>query len=105
MYDATLKNATPHTAHVVLNFLDNHGIQVMPHPPYSPDLAPCDFSLFPELKKRLRGRRFTQNSAVVKAVEAIFKQLGNEFFSNTFAKWQTRWDSCIESEGKYFESL
>ena len=46
-------NATPHTARVVLDCLDKFNIPVMPHPPYSPDLAPCDFSLFSELKKRL----------------------------------------------------
>jgi hypothetical protein len=31
---------------------------VIPYPPYSPDLAPCDFSLFPKMKLKLRGRRF-----------------------------------------------
>jgi len=31
---------------------------VIPHPPYSPDLAPCDFFLFPKLKLRMKGRRF-----------------------------------------------
>jgi hypothetical protein len=31
---------------------------IVPHPPYSPDLAPCDFALFPKLKMKLKGRRF-----------------------------------------------
>jgi hypothetical protein len=31
---------------------------VIPHPPYSPDLAPCDFFLFPKMKLKLKGRRF-----------------------------------------------
>jgi transposase len=31
---------------------------VIPHPPYSPDLAPCEFFLFPKMKLKLKGRRF-----------------------------------------------
>jgi hypothetical protein len=39
-------------------FLAKNKIAVIPHPPYSPDLAPCDFFLFPKLKLKLKGRRF-----------------------------------------------
>jgi hypothetical protein len=35
-----------------------HSIPVVPHPPYSPDLAPCDFFLFPRLKSTLNGKQF-----------------------------------------------
>jgi hypothetical protein len=38
--------------------LAKHSIPVVPHPPYSPDLAPCDFFLFPRLKSSLKGKRF-----------------------------------------------
>jgi hypothetical protein len=41
----------------VSRFLTKHKVTVLPHPPYSPDLCPCDFFLFPRLKKRLKGRR------------------------------------------------
>ena len=39
-------------------FLAKHSITVLPHPPYSPDLVPCDFFWFPMLKRPLKGRRF-----------------------------------------------
>jgi transposase len=39
-------------------FLEKHKMAVIPHPPYSPDLAPCDFFLFPKMKLKLKGRRF-----------------------------------------------
>jgi hypothetical protein len=39
-------------------FLAKHKMAVIPHPPYSPDLAPCDFFLFPKMKLKLKGRRF-----------------------------------------------
>ena len=39
-------------------FLTNNNMTVVPHPPYSPNLAPCDFFLFPKMKMKLKGRRF-----------------------------------------------
>ena len=57
-------NAPAHTSEVVKTFLENKGVELLPHPPYSPDLAPCDFWLFPNLKKHLQGRRYRSRNAV-----------------------------------------
>ncbi len=46
-------NASPHKSVPTLAFEERTGIERVPHPPYSPDLAPCDFFLFPFLKKKL----------------------------------------------------
>ena len=52
-------NNTPaHTSHLMQHFLAKHGTAQWQQPPYSPDLAPCDFFLFPRLKKVLKGHRF-----------------------------------------------
>jgi histone-lysine N-methyltransferase SETMAR len=51
-------NAPCHAALSVREFLAKHSIPVVPHPPYSPDLSPCDFFLFPRLKSTLKGKRF-----------------------------------------------
>ncbi|UYV82653.1 hypothetical protein LAZ67_22000395 [Cordylochernes scorpioides] len=51
-------NAPAHTALKISKFLQDHSTSVFPHPPYSPDLAPCDFFLFGKLKKKLKGRKF-----------------------------------------------
>ena len=48
-------NAPSHTSLVVRQFLARNQACVLNHPPYSPDLAPCDFSLFPKLKLKLKG--------------------------------------------------
>jgi histone-lysine N-methyltransferase SETMAR len=48
-------NAPVHTAEKVQRFLAKKQIQVIPHPPYSPDLAPADYFLFPTLKRELAG--------------------------------------------------
>ena len=53
-----MDNARPHTANKTMDFLASKNITLVPHPPYSPDLAPADFWLFPEAKKRLAGSSF-----------------------------------------------
>jgi histone-lysine N-methyltransferase SETMAR len=51
-------NAPSHRALVTREFLAHKGIITLLHPPYSPDLAPCDFFLFPKMKLQLQGRRY-----------------------------------------------
>jgi hypothetical protein len=51
-------NAPAHRAVTTNEFLAKHNILSLPQPPYSPDLAPCDFFLFPQLKKTMKVRRF-----------------------------------------------
>ena len=50
--------APAHTSLVVRQFLSSKNITVISHPPYSPDLAPYEFFLFPKMKLRVKGRRF-----------------------------------------------
>jgi len=51
-------NAPAHTTLSIREFLAKKNIPVLPHPLYSPDLAPCDFCLFPKLKLKLKGHHF-----------------------------------------------
>ncbi|KAI6656241.1 Mariner transposase [Oopsacas minuta] len=59
-------------------FLQNHRIGTLPHPPYSPDLAPCDFWLFPKLKDQLRGRRFFSNEELIGALFLAIEEIPKE---------------------------
>jgi transposase len=45
-----------HTSLKTTEFVTNNNMFIVPHPPYSPDLAPCDIALFPMLKMKLKGR-------------------------------------------------
>jgi hypothetical protein len=51
-------NAPAHKSAMVQEYLKESGLDVLDHPPYSPDLSPCDFWLFPRLKEMLAGNRF-----------------------------------------------
>jgi len=50
-------NAPAHMSLLVRDFLAKTSTATMPQPPYSPDLAPCDFFLFPKLKNSMKGRK------------------------------------------------
>jgi transposase len=52
-----------------VNLLKSWGWEILPHPPYSPDLAPSDFYLFPKMKKHLRGQRFHTSEDVQNEVK------------------------------------
>ncbi|UYV71282.1 GPS1 [Cordylochernes scorpioides] len=68
-------NARPHTAHVVLQFLAKHSTIQIPHPPYSPDLAPNDFFSYPILKMNLKGRKFDNVDMIQAESKATLRNL------------------------------
>ena len=51
-------NAPAHASLLICSYLAKHQTSVVPHPPYSPDLIPADFFLFPKLKTTLKGCHF-----------------------------------------------
>ena len=61
-------DAPAHTALSIREFLAKKNIPVLPHPPYSPNLAPCDFYLFSKLKSKLKGHHFGMMENIQKVV-------------------------------------
>ena len=56
--------------------------ELLPHPPYSPGLAPCDFSLFPNLEKSLAEQEFESNEEVIATTETYFADLQKTCFQS-----------------------
>jgi [histone H3]-lysine36 N-dimethyltransferase SETMAR len=98
-------NAAPHRAKLVSHFLSENGIQCIRHPPYSPDLAPCDCWLFPIWKCKLRGRSFTSRNSLGQAVSQAIADIQQNEWSNAFEEWKRRCQKCVENGGIYFEHL
>jgi len=96
-------NAPCHTSFLVQQFLSNKNITVCPLPPYSPDLAPCDFWLFPKVKMTMKGKHFESIQDIEATMTAQLKTLVKEDFQNCFRKWQEHWNKCVWSKGEYFE--
>ena len=74
-------------------------IKTVPHPPYSPDLAPCDFWLFP----KLRGCRYETIEEMREAGSKVVDTLTQEDFHGAFQKLLERHMKCIATGGDYFE--
>ena len=60
--------------------LNELSFELLPHPPYSPDLAPSDYWLFADLKKMLQGKRFGSNEEVLAETEAYFESKDESFY-------------------------
>jgi hypothetical protein len=61
---------------------------IVPHAPYSPDLAPCDFALFPKLKMKLKGRRFETVSDIRSESQAVLNSIKEHHFHCAFEAWK-----------------
>ncbi|UYV64514.1 hypothetical protein LAZ67_3001065 [Cordylochernes scorpioides] len=96
-------NATAHTSLLVRDFLAKNNTLMMPQPPYSPDLAPCDFFLFPKLKRPMKGRRYATLDEIKAASKEELKKILKNDFLKCFEDWKNRWHKCIISHGDYFE--
>ena len=75
-------NARVHTCKVTMDVVERNKYELIPHPAYSPDLAPSDFFLFPNLKKDIRGLHFRSDEEVVTAVEEWINGKDPDFFSS-----------------------
>ena len=75
------------------------GINTVPHRPYSPDFAPCDFWLFPKLK----GCRYETIEEMKDIVTKVIDTLTQEDFHGAFQKLLERYKKCIAAGGDYFE--
>ena len=96
-------NAPAHNALSVNMFLTKHTITVLEHPPYSPDLAPCDFFLFPKIQSALKGTRFKYIDAVkAKAIE-LMNKLSEDDLQRCFQQWKIRMERCRDRGGEYIE--
>ena len=72
-------NAPAHWALATQKKLAYLGFQCLDQPPYSPDLSPSDYHLFPGLKKRFKGRHFSSDEEVIAAAETQLDGQHSEF--------------------------
>jgi transposase len=89
-------NAPAHTSVILGEFLTKNNMTSVPHPAYSPDLAPCNFYVFSKMKPRLNGRRFVSIEEIQAESQQVLNMLTPEEFNECFQKWQNRWDRCIQ---------
>ena len=88
--------------HPCHRLFDQDGHQDSSSPSSSPDLAPCDFCLFPKLKKKLKGCHYETIGEMKEAVMKVIDMLTQEDFHGAFQK-SLEWYKCIAAGGDYFE--
>ena len=92
-------DAPVHNSILVTDYLTKIGIKTVPLPPYSPDVAPCGFWLFP----KLRGCRYETIEEMKEAVTKVMDTLTQEDFYGAFQKLLEWYNKCIAAGGDYFE--
>ena len=96
-------NAPVYNSTLVTDYLTKMGIKTVPHPFYSPDLASCDFWLFPKLKENLRGCHYETIEEMKEALTKVIGTLTQEDFDGAFQKFLEPYNKCIAARGDYFE--
>ena len=95
--------APAHRADIVTDFLTDTNTKLLPHPPYSPDLAPSDFFLFARMKRNMRGIIFDDIQELKQCIDFKIGQIAQwEFAHVLHNSWNKRLAKCIQSEGNYF---
>lgn len=96
-------NAPVHNSRVALTQARSCGYDVLPHPPYSPDLAPSDFFLFPNLKLHLKGKHFHDDDSVINEVTSWLTSKNADFYRHGIQSCKKRWEKCVALQGTYVE--
>ena len=96
-------NAPSHTSKHTRAHLKMIGLTLLPHPAYSPDLAPCDFYLFGRLKNCLLGKRFSTDDELNKSVLDSLHEISHQELRRVFINWILRLNKCIHVAGEYIE--
>ena len=96
-------NARVPTCKVAMDAVERNGYELIPHPAYSPDLAPSHFFLFPNLIKDICGLHRRSDEEVVMVVEEWVNGKDPDFFSSGLMALEHCWSKCITLEGNYIE--
>ena len=97
--------APAHKCVLVQDFLKEEKVVQLSHRPYSPDLSPCDFFLFPLLKKTLSGHRYESQSALGSAIYQCLQGIPKKAYFSAFREWILRLEKCVSIKGEYLEGL
>jgi len=98
-------NAQPKLGKDVRELLDVYSWEVLPHPPYSPDMSPPDFDLFPKLKINMHGVRFSTMEDLSASVTRRVRQLNCSRDLTGIMDLPKRRHAVIRQKGDYTERL
>jgi hypothetical protein len=96
-----LDNCSVHTSRASRDWLEEHDMRRMPQSPYSPDLAPSDFYLFPTVKEKLERIQVVDENQFSKSLQAILRGIDREELNRVFQAWVWRVQEINEGNEDY----
>ena len=96
-------NARPHVAKLTKQTAKELNVEFLPHPPYSPDLAPSDFHLFRSLEHTLRQKIFDSREDIRECLLNYFREKKVDFWRRGLEALPERWERVVASNGAYFK--
>ncbi len=100
-----MDNASAHRSKLVQDYLKDEQWSPLKYPPYSPDLSPADFFLFPRLKRAMRGHNFGNLDNLQDALETELSLITRQEWADCFEEWIQRCHRCVLFQGDYFEGM
>ena len=96
-------NAPCHKSLAIMAKLNELSFELLPHPPYSPDLAPSDYYLLANLKKMFQGKRLYSNEEDITETNAYFEAKDKSLYKKGIKMLEKRWTDCVAFEGDNFD--
>ncbi|KAG6803357.1 Ammar1 transposase [Apis mellifera caucasica] len=94
-------DARPHASLITRQKLLELGWDVLPHPPYSPDLAPSDYFLFRSLQNSLNGKNFNNDDDIKSYLIQFFANKNHKFYERGIMMLPERWQKVIDQNGQH----
>ena len=98
-------NAPAHRSVLVKDFLAKYNVVTLEYPPFSPDLSPSDFCLFPRHKSALKRRNFCDATQIIKNATWELKRLSRIAFQECFQHIYSRWQKCLVAQWDDLEEM
>ena len=96
-------NAPAYTSTIATDKLFDLRYEILPHPPYSPDLNASDYFLFPNIKTWLGGKIFPSNEEIIAATKEYFEGFDKNYILESIKKLEYRYNKCMQLKGDYVE--
>lgn len=96
-------NARPHVSKSVKTYLESLKWEVLPHPPYSPDIAPSDYYLFRSMAHGLADQHFQTYADTKNWIDTWISSKDVSFFRRGIQMLPERWGKVVSNDGQYFE--
>ncbi len=96
-------NAPSYCSLIVQQYLTKKAVTAIPHSLYSPDVSPCEFFLFPQFKRTMKGKWFQTIEEIWLAIERQLREITPVNFQCCNIQWVEHWRCCVNAGGEYFE--